>query len=147
MHKTNYNTFDCLPSRRYLVDKPDLITLMKLSSSKGGVINIIEESASKYREIGAILLDDRHGVKVKNIRDSMGSDIVAVREIYRQWMQEDMNYSWIKLTQCFRDCKLNILAHEIEQHFGLPSPLDNMTHNIEQQPTSQQRGILILLFF
>ena len=35
---------------------------------------------------------------------------------YTQWMREDPNYSWKKLTQCYRECGLN--SH-IEEHFRL----------------------------
>lgn len=103
-----------------LGEKPDLINLNKLSTHDGN-INIIEESASKYPEIGAVLLNDRSGEKVKNIEGGR-SGAEAVREIYRVWMHKDVNCSWEKLTQCFRDCDLIVLAREIEKHFGLPSP-------------------------
>ena len=45
-----------------------------------------------------------------------------MREVYREWLAEDINCSWAELTDCFRQCDLNNLAYSIEQHFGPPSP-------------------------
>lgn len=82
-----------------------------------GPINIIDESARNFQKIGTILLSN---TRVCNIEASVrGNQVEAVREIYRQWMQEDVDYSWTKLTQCLRQCDLNVLASQIEQHFGL----------------------------
>ena len=97
--------------------------LQRLIRHDEGPINIIEDSAYKFKQIGTILLNDRSGTKVDNIATSVGGNQVeAVREIYKQWMKEDVNYSWTKLTQCLRQCELKVLASQIERHFGLPSP-------------------------
>ena len=96
--------------------------LRRLVRHDEGPIHIIEDSAGKFMGIGTILLHDRGGTRVKNIAASVrGNQVEAVCEIYRQWMQEDVDYSWTKLTQCLRQCGLNVLASQIEQHFGLPS--------------------------
>ena len=96
--------------------------LQRLVRHDEGPINIIEDSAYKFKEIGTILLNDRSGTRVDNIAASVrGNQVEAVREIYKQWMKEDVDYSWTKLTQCLRKCELNVLASQIEQHFGLPS--------------------------
>ena len=93
--------------------------LQRLVTDAEGPINIIEESACKFKEIGTILLNS---TKVDNIAASVrGNQVEVVREIYKQWMQEDVHYSWTKLTQCLRQCELKVLASQIEQHFGLPS--------------------------
>ena len=42
--------------------------------------------------------------------------------IYKEWLAEDTNCSWVTLTDCFRQCGLDHLAYSIEQHFGLPTP-------------------------
>ena len=97
--------------------------LIKLTTSKGRDIRILEMSAVKYRDIGAILLKDDTGALVETIREAvLGEPIVAVRKIYEKWLEEDENHSWKKLAKCFRDVQLNSLAKDIEQHFGLPSP-------------------------
>ena len=100
----------------------DLITL---STSKGHDIRILDRSAVKYREIGAILLKDDTGAIVEAIREgALGDPIKAITVIYGKWIQEHENHSWKTLARCLRDVQLNPLAIEIERHFGLPSPSD-----------------------
>ena len=99
--------------------------LLRLSTSEGNDIKIIEESATSYRSIGTLLLNDRHGKRVEIIeKDERGKAEKVITEIYSKWMAEDENYSWATLTECFRECHLNALAYDIEQHFGIPSPLE-----------------------
>ena len=99
-----------------------MMNLEKLTTHMG-VINIIQESANAYREIGTILLNDRRGVRVKAIeRDEHWKSERIMKEIYQKWLAEDECYSWTTLTECLRDCSLNNLAYTIEQHFGLMSP-------------------------
>ena len=94
--------------------------LMKLSTSKGRHIRILERSAMRYGDIGTILLKDDTGAIVASIRQAaLGNPIEAVRMIYEKWMQEHEDHSWKKLIQCFRDAQLNPLARDIETHFGL----------------------------
>ena len=109
------------------VSKPNMITLRRLSTHNG-VINIIQQSAARYRDIGILLLNDGNGTIVRGIEVSArGDPAAAVDMIYTRWMEEDVDYSWKKLTQCFRDCGLNSLASDIEQHFMLPSPQQSMS--------------------
>ena len=96
-----------------------MMDLMHLSTSKEGGINIIEASANYYHCIGTFLLNDRYGNRVDIIE---GDKEEKIRKIYKKWMNENPHYSWTTLTECFRACKLNRLAYDIEQHFGLPSP-------------------------
>ena len=99
--------------------------LIKLSTSKGRHIMVLERSAMKYRDIGTILLKDDTGAIVTSIQQTaLGNPVEAVRMIYERWIQENEDHSWKKLAQCFRDVQLNPLARDIEQHFGLPSPSD-----------------------
>ena len=96
-----------------------MINLRKLSTH-AGVINIMEGTVTRYRDIGTILLKDTNGTIVDGIEKSAKFEpLVAVHKIYARWMRKDVNYSWRKLTQCFRDCGLNVLASNIEEHFGL----------------------------
>ena len=110
-------------------------TLNKLSRREKGDINIIELSATKYKEIGTILLKDKYGAVIENIEMSvMRGPKEAIRQIYTQWIRQDEHCSWLTLTRCLRDCELNTLAFDIEQHFDLPLP---------QPPTD---GIIIPYF-
>ena len=97
--------------------------LTKLSTSKRE-IRILQESAVKFRDIGALLLRDDTGARVSGIANSFGNHVEAVRMIYVEWMQEDEDHSWKKLIKCFRDVQLNSLARDLELHFRIPSPSD-----------------------
>ena len=107
--------------------------LIKLTTSKGQVIRILESSAEKYKDIGIILLKDDTGAVVEAItKTALGNPIEAVRMIYEKWLQEDEDHSWKKLAECFRNVQLNPLARDIEQHFGLPSPSSDQSMLIVQ---------------
>ena len=102
--------------------------LMKLSTSKGA-IRILHRSAVKCKDIGVILLNDESGAIVEAITQSAGGDqIESVRKIYTRWIEENEDHSWRKLTQCFRDVQLNVLARDVEQHLGLPLPAVHGIH-------------------
>ena len=98
---------------------------MYLSTQQGKDIHIIDDSASSYHQIGITLLNDTRGNRVDNIVNDKREGVAIVSEIYKQWLAEDKNYSWVTLTKCFRRCRLNTLAYDIEEHFGLPSPPDD----------------------
>ena len=107
--------------------KPEMKYLMKLSSPQGD-IRIIEETANSYKEIGTILLNDKNGAILAEIQKATrGEPKEAIREVYGRWMRKDESFSWQKLTQCFRDCDLNVLAFNIEQHLRFLLPQSSQT--------------------
>ena len=64
-----------------------------------------------------------HGNRVDTIEnDARGRAETIITEIYKKWMNEDPDYSWMTLTECFRACNFNRLASDIEHHFRIPSP-------------------------
>ena len=115
-------------------NKPNLLTLMTLSTSEGD-INIIEKTAVYYDEIGTYLLEDHGGTQVANIKHDCKTAVAIMREIYKKWIAKD--HSWAKLAMCFRKCTrdLHSLASTIEQHFELPSP--TKIHSQSKEMTSQ----------
>ena len=83
----------------------------------------MEQSAHKYREIGINLLKDKTGARVDAIaKEVRGVPEEAINKIYSRWITKDEDHSWKKLAQCLRDCHLNVLASDIEEHFGLSPP-------------------------
>ena len=108
------------------MSKPNMVTLRRLSTHNG-VVNIIQQTAATYKDIGILLLNDESGAIVDGIKlSASGEPQAAVDMVYTRWIREDVDCSWKKLTQCFRDCGLNSLASDIEQHFGLTSPQKSM---------------------
>ena len=116
---THYSIFIIISLFQPLDSKPNMINLIKLSTSEGE-IKIVEETAPRYREIGTILLNDRSGAKVDAMVGGIPKE--AVHKIYSHWIKEDVDHSWRKLAQCLRDCDLNVLANKIEKHFRLSPP-------------------------
>jgi hypothetical protein len=119
------------------VGLPDL----QMLSTGDGEINILQESAVKFKEIGTDLLDDASGAKVTIIEGrARGDPLKAVRMMYEQWIQECADHSWQKLTRCFRRVELNNLAKQIEQHFGHPPPSLSGENVSEWSSPSQKNG-------
>ena len=99
-----------------------MVNLMKFPT-KERELKIVEESACNYREIGTNLLNDKTGKIVSAIEKAAdGVPEKALHTIYSRWITEDEDHSWRKLAQCLRDCDLNVLASNIEKHFGLFPP-------------------------
>ena len=74
------------------------------------------------------------------IERSLNRQVMDImREIYREWLSEDINCSWTTLTDCFRQCDLNNLAYSIEQHFGLPSPQKTPVPTSQHIPVPQSQ--------
>ena len=131
------HSLSLFPSYTESTEKPDLQSLLNLPSHGGRVIKVIESSAARYYNIGIILLNDRHGDRVSAIERSLNRQVMDImREVYREWLAEDINCSWTTLTDCFRQCDLNNLAYSIEQHFGLPSP---PSHSLQHIPVPQSQ--------
>ena len=115
------------PMQLHPISKPNFDEMQKL--------NIIVKSASKYDDIGAILLKEKEGEEVGNMRAVARDDPQKiVRAIYQQWMQEDEDCSWEKLVWCLRRVRLNPLATEIEQCFRLPQRQHPMPYQQQQHP-------------
>ena len=134
------HTHSLFPSYTESTEKPDLQSLLNLPSHGGRVIKVIESTAAHYYNIGIILLNDRHGDRVSAIERSLNGRVMDImREVYREWLSEDINCSWTTLTDCFRQCDLNNLAYSIEQHFGLPSPQKTPSHSPQHIPVPQSQ--------
>ena len=97
------------------IEKPTLVSLDQL-----GNIRIIEESASKYYQIGIILLNDRHGDQLAQIEHDHRAQTAKMTEIYRMWLKQGA--SWATLCDCLQRCHLEDLADRIKNRFGIVSP-------------------------
>ena len=109
---------------------------MHLSTSEGVSINIIQESANFYHRIGTTLqlLNDTRGNRVDTIEDYVrGERETIITEIYsyKKWMNEDPNYSWTGLTDCFRACGLNCLALTLSSILEFLHPHQNRFNKVK----------------
>ena len=102
-------------------DEPEL-TVYNLQcfphSNKGEGIRIVARASVKFRQIGTMLLEDKHGNKVANIQSKTNNNEDAMHEIFCQWLQEDTHPSWGKLVQCLLKCDCKPLADEINHALG-----------------------------
>lgn len=93
---------------------------------KLGDIRIIEESMAHYSVIGHRLLNNKQEDRIKDIERSKPTTRERMEEVYRIWLHEDKNHSWVTLCECFRTCKaagLDPLARKIEIHLGVTTLL------------------------
>ena len=91
-----------------------------MSLDQLGDIRIIEESASKYYQIGIMLLNDRHGDQLAEIEHDNRTQTAKMTEIYRMWLHRGA--LWTTLSDCLQRCHLADLADRIKNHFGIVSP-------------------------
>ena len=102
-------------------DEPKLIVpnLYSFPHPHGGEdIKIVARASVKVRQIGTMLLEDKHGNKVANIQSKTNNNEDAMHEIFCQWLREDKHPSWGKLVQCLRKCDCEPLADEINHALG-----------------------------
>ena len=93
-------------------------------------MKIIERASVKFQGIGTMLLDDKHGNKVQDIKSKTNGNVDAMREIFCQWLRQGTQCSWAKLVQCLRKCDCEPLADEID-------------HALEKT----KKGILLCMYF
>ena len=97
--------------------RPDLSTLKKFPTPSGD-INIMQEVVPRYEQLGNILLQSPNGIRVLGIEKSKPHSVDdVVYEIFRQWLQEDADATWVKLVQCLKEVNLIPLAHKIDSCF------------------------------
>ena len=98
---------------------------MCLKKSDGHSIRIIEESAHKYRRIGTHLLGDRYGCRLDTIvNDNRGKSEDIITEVYKTWINEDLDCSWKKLIEYLKISDLKRLASDIEKYLGIHPPTE-----------------------
>ena len=82
-------------------------------------IKIIRQCSAYYTRIGHDLLNDKNGSIVRGLELNFRDPERILQAIFSQWMQEDVDHSWKKLTECLRRCDLNTIASDIEDALGL----------------------------
>ena len=80
-------------------------------------MDIVIEIGPEYEKFGTLLLEEKMGNKVKNIKISERGDPVNITvEILKQWLQGKGRkpVTWQTLVTCLRATDLNVLADNIE---------------------------------
>ena len=98
-------------------DNPPTLQTLRLFPVKKEHIDIAAEIGPEYERFGTLLLEDKKGNKVKNIKVSERGDPVDITvEILKHWLNGKGRkpVTWQTLVKCLRDTDLNILADNIE---------------------------------
>ena len=80
-------------------------------------MDLVIEIGPEYEKFGTLLLEEKMGNKVKNIKISeRGNPVDITVEILKQWLQGKGRkpVTWQTLVTCLRDTDLNVLADNIE---------------------------------
>ena len=97
-------------------DPPTLQTLRRFPVNREH-IDIAAEIGPDYEKFGTLLLEDKKGNKVKNIKVSEHGDPINITvEILKQWLQGKGRkpVTWQTLVKCLRDTDLNVLADNMQ---------------------------------
>ena len=97
--------------------KPTLPELLKFICADGREVNIPVEIATKYTQLGAFLLDDQSGSRVKIIVHKHHDDAEQINtEIFQEWLtgRGKKPVTWATLVEVLRDIELTTLAGDIE---------------------------------
>ena len=98
-------------------DDPPTLDGLRYFPVKDGRIDIAEEIGSDYEKFGILLLEDKTGNKVKNIKVSEHEDPLLITvEILRQWLigKGKEPVTWQTLLKCLEATGLNVLAKNID---------------------------------
>ena len=99
------------------IDGPPTLDDLRHFPVKKEHIDIAVEIGPDYEKFGTLLLEDKKGNKVKNIKVSEHGDPVDITvEILKQWLQGKGRkpVTWQILVKGLRDTNLNALADDIE---------------------------------
>ena len=87
--------------------KPGLPQLMRL--------RIPEEVGADYKKFGTLLLNDRRGRQIENIKAFHQQPDHIIEDILKKWLQQEPTpVTWDNLTKVLRDCGFITLANEVQ---------------------------------
>ena len=98
-------------------DAPPALDVLRYFPVKDGHIDIAQEIGTDYEKFGTLLLEDKTGNKVNNIKASeRDNSLLITVEILRQWLQGKGKepVTWRTLVTCLRATGLNVLAENID---------------------------------
>ena len=100
--------------------KPRIAQLMKLKTTKGDRVNIMESVTPSWKKLGFLMDLDSSGQKVKNIEaehKQNGQDICC-QELFTVWL-DGADATWGNLIELLVDLEQNELAKQVRDALGL----------------------------
>ena len=80
------------------------------------MIHVIPSVATKWFEIGVVLLDPKYQNELNTIEiDTRNDAATCCRKMFSKWLNTDQLASWDKLIKALRIVQLNYVASDIEQ--------------------------------
>ena len=102
--------------------KPRIVQLMKLKTTKGDRVNIMESVTPSWKKLGFLMDLDSSGQRVKNIEaehahKQNGQDICC-QELFTLWL-DGPDATWGNLIELLVDLEQNELAKQVRDALGL----------------------------
>ena len=80
------------------------------------MIYVIPSVATKWYELGVVLLDPKYDNELSTIEtDTRNDAAICCRKMFSKWLNTDQLASWDKLIKALRIVQLNNVASDIEQ--------------------------------
>ena len=102
--------------------KPRIAQLMKLTTTKGERVNIIEMIAPVWKDVGLLMDLDPNGQKVRNIEAEHAHKHnglhICCREMFQLWLHSP-DANWRNLIELLVDSEHKELAKQVENVLGL----------------------------
>ena len=110
-------TVFCVPDM-----KPRMAQLMKLKTTKGERVNIIESIAPVWKDVGFLMDLDPEGQKVKHIEAEHAHKLnglrICCREMFQLWL-DSPDATWGNLIELLVDSEHRELAKQVKDALGL----------------------------
>ena len=80
------------------------------------MIHVIPTVASKWYDVGVVLLDPKYQNELSIIEADTRNDVTTCcRKMFSKWLNTDELASWNKLVSALRIVQLNTVANDIEE--------------------------------
>ena len=110
-------TVFCVPDM-----KPSMAQLMKLKTTKGERVNIIESITPVWKDVGYLMDLDAEGQKVKHIEAEHAHKPNGLRiccqEMFQLWLSSP-DATWQNLIELLVDSERQVLAEQVKDALGL----------------------------
>ena len=102
--------------------KPRMAQLMKLKTTKGERVNIIESIAPVWKDVGYLMDLDPEGRKVEHIEAEHAHKPnglhICCREMFKLWL-DSPDATWQNVIELLVDSEQQVLAEQVKDALGL----------------------------
>jgi len=106
----------------FVDSKPTMAQLMRLKTTKGGNVEIIQTIALDWKQVGYLMDLDPNGRKVECIEadnaHKRNRSVTCCQEMFRLWL-DSPDATWGNLIELLIDSKYKELAEHVKNALGL----------------------------